>query len=283
MAQQLSILVDGDIFAYTAASAVEKRLRWGDEDDETSVWTTHADEAQARQVVDLTLGRVFEKLHATRMIVALSDSENWRKGILPTYKANRKGLVRPMVLAETRQYLRDTYEVYQRPRLEGDDILGILLTHPTLIPGKKICVSLDKDLQTIPGRHYNNGKPEEGVFEVTEAAADRYHLLQTLTGDTTDNYSGCTGVGPKAAQAFLDAPYITTLVEDVVKSTGKIRQKYVKEPTDDVWAGILSLYAKAGYNEDFALQQARVARILRYTDYDFKKKEPILWTPQKNK
>jgi hypothetical protein len=29
-----------------------------------------------------------------------------------------------------------------------------------------------------------------------------------------------------------------------------------------------------------ALAQARVARILRNTDFNFKTKEPILWTPQ---
>ncbi len=28
-----------------------------------------------------------------------------------------------------------------------------------------------------------------------------------------------------------------------------------------------------------ALQTARVARILRHTDYNFKTKEPILWQP----
>jgi DNA polymerase-1 len=38
-------------------------------------------------------------------------------------------------------------------------------------------------------------------------------------------------------------------------------------------------YAKKNLTADDALVQARVARILRHTDYNFKTKEPILWTP----
>ena len=38
-------------------------------------------------------------------------------------------------------------------------------------------------------------------------------------------------------------------------------------------------YIKAGYTRDDALEQARLARILRWTDWDEKKGEPILWTP----
>jgi DNA polymerase-1 len=44
---------------------------------------------------------------------------------------------------------------------------------------------------------------------------------------------------------------------------------------------VVSLYAKAGLTEADALRQARLARILRWTDWDNKKKEPILWTPSR--
>jgi DNA polymerase-1 len=93
--------------------------------------------------------------------------------------------------------------------------------------------------------------------EVSEDEADYWHLFQTLTGDQTDGYSGCPGIGPKKAEAILQHP----------------------DNQDDLWGVVVRTFVKAGLNEDEALVQARVARILRASDYDFEKKEPILWTP----
>jgi DNA polymerase-1 len=39
---------------------------------------------------------------------------------------------------------------------------------------------------------------------------------------------------------------------------------------------------KHGLSEEYMLRQARLARILRASDYDFKRKEPILWLPPRN-
>ena len=41
----------------------------------------------------------------------------------------------------------------------------------------------------------------------------------------------------------------------------------------------MSLFVKAGLDEEAALVQARVSRILRASDFDFKAKQPILWKP----
>ena len=47
----------------------------------------------------------------------------------------------------------------------------------------------------------------------------------------------------------------------------------------ELWAAVVATYEKAKLSEGDALTQARVARILRASDYDFKRKEPILWQP----
>ncbi len=75
--------------------------------------------------------------------------------------------------------------------------MGILSTHPTKIQGKKIIVSEDKDMRTIPGWLYNPG-PNKDIEPkyINEFEADRYHLYQTITGDSTDGYKGCPGAGP---------------------------------------------------------------------------------------
>jgi hypothetical protein len=48
-----------------------------------------------------------------------------------------------------RAYCHEAYETFEREGLEGDDILGILATHPTLVRGEKIIVSIDKDQDNI--------------------------------------------------------------------------------------------------------------------------------------
>ena len=82
-------------------------------------------------------------------------------------------------------------------------------------------------------------------------------FFQTLVGDSVDNYKGCPGIGPK-------------------KATELLLSKGVK------WQTIIDAYDKAGLSEDHALVQARVARILRYNDYDHDKQEVKLWEPSRN-
>lgn len=282
-----TILMDGDVFAYRAAAAAQKAINWGeDSTDDGCVWTVTADMTDAINILASDMDGLMDKLGGDKMIVALSDRENWRMDVLPSYKGNRTNSVKPIILPQVRQWMRDNYDVWERPTLEGDDVLGILMTLEGPLwqrrLGERICVTIDKDLKTIPGLHYAIHKKDEGAFEVTPEAADRFHLQQTIAGDVTDGYTGCPGMGMATADAFLDDPYVLTPTTRTIKSGAKAGQevtKWEKVPTDDVWAGILSLYAKAGMNEEFALQQARVARILRASDYDFKTKEPILWTP----
>ena len=135
--------------------------------------------------------------------------------------------------------------------LEADDTLGILATNGEC--SRNIIVSVDKDMLTIPCEYYNMDK------EVTETVdtklADYMHLYQTLVGDSTDNYKGCPGVGPKKAADILKIPS---------------------------WSRVVTAFEKAGLTSDDALVQARVARILRANEYNFDTGEVILWEPLNN-
>lgn len=164
-----------------------------------------------------------------------------------------------------RAFVHEAFETFEREGLEGDDILGILATRKQGAK-ERIIVSIDKDLKTIPGNLYNYGKPEMGVTVISEDQANYNHLYQTLTGDTTDGYPGCPGIGPKTAAKILD-PFLTTVEGETW--------------FDDslAWAAVEKAYRKAGLSEDVALMNARVARILRADEYDYKKKEVILWQP----
>lgn len=257
-----TILLDGDVVAYKFAISAERATDWGD-----GLWTLHAEAGPAVGKMQSFVELLQEALEADKVIVALSDRENFRKLILPTYKHNRKDVRKPMILGELREKLADVGPIVQRPTLEGDDVLGILATSPAAFKamggvGEGIIASVDKDMKTIPGLHYNTGKPDEGVFSITLEQADYWHLFQTLTGDSTDGYAGCPGIGEKRAEAILfgDHPPFGTPAE--------------------AWAAVVETYKKAKLTEDDALVQARVARILRASDYNFKTKEPILWSPK---
>lgn len=270
-------LIDADILAYQAAAASEKPIKWDDD-----LWTLHASEDEAERKFDSMLEAIVEAVGATKVILALSDDLNWRKTVLPTYKSNRAETRKPMLLKHLKARALEKYECFLRPTLEGDDCLGILATMKKT--GDCIICSLDKDFKTIPAKHYNFGKKQ--FFEVTEEEADYWHMFQTLTGDTTDGYSGCPSVGPETAAELLANPVIFEQSERVLKSgprKGETAMEWRKRELregETIWDMVVSCFRKAGLSEFEALTQARVARICRASDYDFKAKQIKLWTPE---
>lgn len=250
MSSETIALMDGDIFAYEIAAAAEEPVNWGD-----GLWTLHSFEEPAEARLLERIDSLAEKANADRIIVALSDSDNWRNDVLPSYKENRVGKRKPILLKHLKALLEDSYETFIRPSLEADDVLGILATWPKL-KGEKVIVTKDKDLQTIPGLHLKTNDLETGVFDVDPDTADYWHLVQTLTGDVTDGYRGCPGIGIKRAEKMLQ-----------------------EVAPEERWDVVLSAFEKAKLSEEEALVQARVARICRASDYDFNRKRVKLWTP----
>lgn len=246
-AEMRELLIDADIIVYQIASVTETAIDWGDD-----VWTLESNMGDAVKQFDWMILKIKETLSGDKLTLALSDRGNFRKDVYPLYKSHRKSTRKPMAFATLRQHALDKWAAYLRPNLEGDDCLGILATVKS--PNERIIVSIDKDFKTIPGKFYNLNRPEEGVVERSEAEADYYHMIQTLTGDTTDGYPGCPKVGPKTAEKILaeGEPY---------------------------WPRVVAAYEKAGLTEETALIMARCARILRAEDYNFKTKEVKLWIP----
>jgi DNA polymerase I len=242
-------VADADSLVWAAASSAQDNYSW---DDDTT--TTSVDPSKMVRQLDETIEFWQDTLDA-RVIIVLSDPKaNWRKLVLPTYKSNRKQ-AKPKLFFMGREYLKEHYEVWERPTLEADDVCGILATHPRALPkGDRIVVSIDKDLRQVPCVLWNPQHPEVKPAETT--GHRRYHMLQTLTGDTVDGYGGCPGIGPKKAELLLDA-----------------------YDEDQWWEAICKAYAAKDLTEEYALTQARVARICLYQDFDYQKKEVKLWNP----
>lgn len=233
------------MFVYRAASAAERATEW---DDEVWCLTADLDEAKSsflRLVADAV--DIVDDKNCELLMAFSPGGPVFRHALWPTYKEGRGR--KPLVHRPLMEWVMETYPSCVRPGLEADDVLGILATHPGNANRRRVIVSGDKDLAQIPCTLYDFNR--DTWTEVTEADGDFLHLLQTLTGDPVDKYPGCPGLGPKRAPA--------------VASGG--------------WPSVVAAFEKAGLTEDDALIQARVARILRFADYDHEKKEPILWTP----
>jgi DNA polymerase I len=149
VAMRRTLLIDADIIAYKCSSATESS--WDFEGDGGAV-VMH-DFETARYNAEREVERLCKLLVADEAIICLSDPDaNFRKGLSPEYKAKRVTVPKPVNLQPIKNWLAENYRSYSKPTLEGDDVAGILATHPTLIPGTKIVVSDDKDLRQIPGK-----------------------------------------------------------------------------------------------------------------------------------
>lgn len=254
-----TLLIDADIPAYAIAAKCETTADFG-EDYELAV------DLSPEQIEDMVTEEIewcMKKTKCDQVIVALSDPTTpgyFRRELEPTYKMTTGRAARkPELLQSVKNHLADRYKYYVRPRLEADDVLGILATHPYLIEGRKVICSADKDLRTIPAPVFNPQKPELGVMDIDPLDADRFHMYQTIVGDTTDGYPGCPGIGEKS-------PFAEEIIE---------------ADRNELWDIVLDAYASKGRTEDDAILQARMARILRAEDYNFKTHKIKLWNPIK--
>lgn len=188
-------LIDADILAYQAASVSEKSIDWGD-----GLWTLHSFEEEAQQHFVSMVQNIMDKTGAEDATLVWSGSTNWRMDVYPEYKSNRKATRKPLVLKAIREWASKKYFSISTEKLEGDDVIGMLATDPKL-SGKYVICTIDKDMKTIPGAHYNFGTDE--FFEINNHEADKWHMFQTLTGDATDGYPGCPGIGKVKAEKIL--------------------------------------------------------------------------------
>lgn len=253
-----NLLVDADIPAYMISSKLENVFDF-DGDGENLAVNLHPEEIAKH--VDDELAMYADAVGADRIYACLSDpsSRYFRHELEPTYKHGRT-VRKPELLQAVKNYMAGEYPYYVRPRLEADDIMGILATHPKLLEGRNVMCSADKDMRTIPGLLYNPMKPDLGVIDISEPDADRFLMWQAITGDSTDGYGGCPGVGPKSVYA-----------EEIIGA----------ETPRELWDIVLEAYASKGKPEADATHQVRLARILRHEDYNFKTQKIKLWNPTK--
>jgi DNA polymerase-1 len=238
------LLIDADYFFYRAASASEDEHEYSED-----VTVIVGDHRKAKSIINQEIANLKQKFKTEDVLLFFTDSKNFRKDIDPTYKGNRTKR-KPAGYRKLVAWGRESYKSQMMPGLEADDVLGINATQGNF--DDFVLISPDKDMLQIPCRIYDL-KTE---FTQTPEAAERKLYEQALTGDATDGYKGCTGVGPKKAEIIL------------------------KKAQGNYWPAVLEAYLEAGQTEEDALRNLRLAKILQAPDFNFQTGRPILFTPQ---
>ena len=154
----------------------------------------------ALQNVSTVIDALSDRFPDCSMEFYIGGEDNFRNKlatILP-YKGNRSEFAKPTHYADIRSYLVKRYNAQKVDGQETDDMLGIRATE---LGDSCVIVTTDKDLDTIPGWHFNWVKKD--LYYVKEADSYRAFYSQLLTGDDTDNIPGLEGVGPKTAAKIL--------------------------------------------------------------------------------
>lgn len=191
----------------------------------------------------------------------LTGKDNFRENVatLLPYKGNRDKNHRPVHYEAIRKYLVSRWRAQIVHGMEADDELSIRARADK----SAIVATIDKDLDQIPGRHYNY--QEHVGYEVTELEAEHFFWQQIVSGDATDNIGGVPGIGKVKAERFIghledcghDFPAWWQEVVKLYAANRDHPKSYYKDSTLT--------------DEEVALENARLVYMLR--------EHEELWTP----
>jgi DNA polymerase-1 len=236
--------VDADFVVYKNCASAEYDVDYGD--DVIIVQSKFKDAYKnVTRDLDRIKHNISDGFDEVELVLFFSDSVNFRKKIFPDYKGHRNRK-KPCGYKRVISKLMDEYQVVILPTLEADDALGI---NATMYPGN-VVISPDKDLRQIPGMLFNL----EEMMSVEPEEGRRWHLIQSLAGDQTDGYAGAPGFGVKTA---------TKLFEEKGYN----------------WETVVEAFKSKGLDEEVALRNARLAKILTKEEYDYGKLSIKLWDP----
>lgn len=218
-------IIDGDILCYRVGFACNEE----------------PEKVAIRTMADMLEELIFIELSSNIHVGYLTGKDNYRHDIAKTqpYKGNRKDAPRPVHLHSLREYLITAWDFRVADGQEADDAIGI---HATLTRDNSIIVSIDKDLDMIPGHHYNPVKKDH--YYVNDKDAIKNFYRQILTGDKVDNVQGLRGIGPKKADKILgDFDTDLAMYEAVLKAYDGDAERvlengqllWIRRRKDEIW------------------------------------------------
>jgi 5'-3' exonuclease len=158
--------------------------------------------ALCKKAFDSRLSEIMTEVSALSGAVFIKGQNNFRYQAASDYKGNRKDNLEPEVkdrLDMLYKYAQDF--CIESDNAEADDYCGIAFKLAQDEGKSAIVCHIDKDLDALPGWHYNFRKKE--FYQVTPETGYAFLMKQILMGDATDNIQGIKGLGPKTAEKIL--------------------------------------------------------------------------------
>lgn len=226
-------LIDGDVIRYRVGFAAQKTWHYvwrkGDEESfgfiarygkkkEAEEYIKGDDELYITPMVEAEplpfclhsvkqlLKSILDDTGADSYIVYLTGDRELqlRNALAKTkpYKGNRDPLHKPVHYHAITEYLKEVWHARTIDILEADDAMAREQFVSLQTGVDSIICTIDKDLNQIPGWHYNFVTKTK--YWVTAEEGMRFFYEQLLQGDTTDNIQGVPKVGPKTAKKLLE-------------------------------------------------------------------------------
>jgi len=158
--------------------------------------------------------------------ICVSDVSNFRYDIFPDYKSGRGDRTYTDDFLVLRKWMRKKYAPKQNT--EADDEVAYYVRKGA------VGISTDKDLlKAVSGTWFDAYHGHWKWCYPTPQEAERFHLIQCVTGDPTDGIDGIVGVAEKTAIKLLD--------------------EYGWN-----WKAIVNIYQDKGYTKDDAILTRRL-------------------------
>lgn len=221
-------LIDADLYAYRVGFVTENKP-----------------EDRAKAMLTNMLGEILAEPWCTDFELCLTGPTNFRNDVavsLP-YKGGRSP-EKPLHFTALRQHMLDMGASVSIDE-EADDVVAYsYLANPE----DYVMVHVDKDIDQVPGYHYN---PVKKVFyAVSSFEGIRNFYTQLLVGDRTDNIFCIDGVGPKTAVKILAG---------------------LATPSE-LYNAVFAAYSRAGMTKERLIENARLLWLRRV-------KGEALWLP----
>lgn len=176
------LLIDGDIFCYRVGYSCNAES-----------------EAVCLYTLDQYLASILLVFDPSPYEVVITGKGNYRDTVATTapYKGNRK-TDKPVHYHAIREHLRTAWLALETQGIEADDLISTLATQHQ----GAVIISIDKDFDQVPGKHYNFVKHLH--YNITKPEGLLNFYMQILVGDRIDNIIGAAGIGPVKARKLLE-------------------------------------------------------------------------------
>jgi len=153
-------------------------------------------------VLDNKIKGILNSLNVYNALIIIQGNRNFRNKYDINYKKHRIS-DKPKYYSILRQHLIKNYNPFIANNIETDDVCAIAANYCRNISCDYVLVHLDKDLNQIPGKHYNYNS--NTLYDVTEDIGTYNLCIQMIKGDITDSkITGIKGYGQKKAERLLN-------------------------------------------------------------------------------